>query len=378
MEFFKNNKALLAMLPYVIIVLLSVATIWLLSQVTFVAAAFSTFWAVVSPFAAAFVLAYIFDMPCSFIQKFLLRFDSKFLKKRSRLISSLILLLILIILSVALVNFVVPIIARSITIFIRDIPVYQQNIQDFIYRMYHLEIPDFLPDLPTTDEFIAMVTSIIEDFNIEYILSTVISGVGGAFGVVFRLFLTIVATIYFLIEKDPIKAFSKRLVAALTSKRLNEFIIKYSGKLDFNFRQYIYTQTIDGLILGTLMAIALFFIGSPFALVLGIMLGVLNYIPYFGSIIGTVIAILVVAITQDFNTALIAAIIMFIIQQLDSNVIQPKLMSDSFSISPLLVIISVTIGGAYGGVMGMIVAIPLACLFRDIVEEFIELRNSKN
>ena len=374
MEFFRQNKTLLKVIPYVIIILLFTATIWLLSEVSFISEAFSTFWAVVSPFAFAFVLAYIFDMPCTAIQKLLLKMNSEFVKKKSRLISSLILLLILIILLSALLNFVVPIIVDSVSLFIREIPTYQANIQNFIYGISYLDLPDFLPELPTTEEFIAMLTPLIEPDGINYAISTVISGVGGVFGIAFRLFLTLVATIYFVIEKDRIKNFAKKFIRALTTKGSNDFILKSIMKLDFNFRQYIYTQTIDGLILGTLMSIALFFIGSPFALLLGIMLGIVNYIPYFGSIFGTIIAVLVVAFTQDINTALIAALVMFIIQQLDANVIQPKLMSDSFSISPLLVIISVTIGSAYAGILGMLVAIPLASLLRDLVDEFIQFR----
>ncbi|MCL2610220.1 MAG: AI-2E family transporter [Defluviitaleaceae bacterium] len=374
MEFFRENKTLLKLIPYTIIVILFAATTWLLSEISFVAEAFSTFWAVVRPFVFAFVLAYIFDMPCTAIQKLLLKTNSEFIKNKSRLLSSLILLLILIILLAALLNFVVPIIVDSVALFIQEIPTYQENIQNLIYGLRYFEIPDFLPEFPTTEDLLAMITPMLEGFDFEYAVSTVISGVGGIFGVVFRFFLTLVGTIYFVIEKDRIKSFAKRFIAALTNKRANEFVVKCVIKLDFNFRQYIYTQTIDGLILGTLMTIALFFIGSPFALLLGIMLGIVNYIPYFGSIFGTIVAALVIAFTQDVSTALIAALIMFIIQQLDANIIQPKLMSNSFSISPLLVIISVTIGSAYAGIMGMLIAIPLASLLRDIIEEFIEYR----
>lgn len=376
MDFLKNNKKIYSVMPYIIVTLLLLTTIWLLSQVTFIADAFSTFWNVISPFVAAFVIAYIFDMPCTAIQNLLLRSTKReFIKKRSRLISSLILLCILIVLTAALLNFVIPIIYKNIMLLIEELPTFRESIEMFSEWIQDLQIPQFVPEIPTFDEIVEALQPLMTNF--EGVFGAIFSGAFGAFGALFRVFLTVVATIYFVIEKDNIKEFSQKLIASLFNIKITNFILDYSKKLDFNFRQYIYTQTIDGLILGTLMTIALFFIGSPFALLLGIMLGVVNYIPYFGSIFGTIVAVLVVSLTQNVQTALIAAAIMFIIQQLDANVIQPKLMSDSFSISPLLVIISVTIGSAYAGVIGMLVAIPLACLFKDIIDEFIEKRTTK-
>jgi predicted PurR-regulated permease PerM len=137
--------------------------------------------------------------------------------------------------------------------------------------------------------------------------------------------------------------------------------------LNHNFKQYIYTQSLDALILGTVATIELYFIGSVYFLLLGIMLGVLNYIPYFGSIVGTVIAIFVVMITQGIPKGMLTAIILLITQQLDMNVLSPKLLGSSFSLSPLLVIISISIGGAFAGPLGMIAAIPIVSVLKDIL-----------
>jgi predicted PurR-regulated permease PerM len=101
------------------------------------------------------------------------------------------------------------------------------------------------------------------------------------------------------------------------------------------------------------------------------MLGVVNYIPYFGSIIGSAIAVVVVGFTQGFTMALITAVVLLITQQIDGNIIQPKLMGSSFSISPLLIIISVTVGGAISGVFGMIVAIPIMAVLKDMLHNIV-------
>jgi predicted PurR-regulated permease PerM len=119
---------------------------------------------------------------------------------------------------------------------------------------------------------------------------------------------------------------------------------------------------------------------SPFALVLGVMLGIVNYIPYFGSIFGTMLAVLIVTFTQGIQMGLIALAVLLVTQQIDANIIQPKLMGESFKLSPLLVIVSITVGGNLFGIFGMIIAIPIVKVLADAVEEILknhEKRKSK-
>jgi predicted PurR-regulated permease PerM len=107
------------------------------------------------------------------------------------------------------------------------------------------------------------------------------------------------------------------------------------------------------------------------------MLGILNYVPYFGSIIGSIIAIIIVTFTQGLTPGIITAVVLLITQQIDGNIIQPKLMGGSFSMSPLLIIISVTVGGAFAGILGMIIAIPIVAVLKDALEDLINYREQQ-
>jgi predicted PurR-regulated permease PerM len=193
-------------------------------------------------------------------------------------------------------------------------------------------------------------------------------GVGSA---IFTAFLAFVSSVYILFEKEAFKAFLCRLIKAAASTPAYETTLKYSRMLNHNFKQYIYTQTIDGLILGTVVTIELYLIGSEYFLLLGVMLGILNYIPYFGSIVGSLIAVCVVMLTQGLPLGMVTAVVLLITQQLDGNVLQPKLMGGSFRLSPLLVIISITIGGAFAGALGMIAAIPIVAVLKDVLENMV-------
>ena len=209
-------------------------------------------------------------------------------------------------------------------------------------------------------------------------INTLIGFSTAIFGGLFTVFVALVSSIYMLLWKDAFKAYLSRAMRIMMSPRASIGMLKYSERLNQNFKRYIRTQTIDGLILGTMATIQLWIIGSPFALLLGVMLGIVNYIPYFGSIFGTIIAVLVVAFTEGiWPIAVIAATTLFITQQIDANIIQPRLMGGSFKMSPLLIIIAITVGGAIAGILGMIAAIPIAAVIRDMVESILDYMEQK-
>jgi len=287
-------------------------------------------------------------------------------------------LIIIIVFIVALIlNILIPAIVTSTTQFISALPDHEATVRGWIANLNEMDLPDAIREFLNEDVIIATVLGWIEGIETASVLDSIITGFGGAANALFQAFLAIVSSIYILIEKDRFKAFATRLLAALTKGSTNDTVLKYSRKLDYNFKQYIFTQTIDGIILGSIMTIILLAFRSPHALLLGLILGIVNYIPYFGSIFGTAFAVLVMAITQGVPTAAVAAIIMFAVQQLDGNYIQPKLMGGTFSLSPLLVIISVTVGMAYGGVFGMLVAIPIVAIGKDILDTYIAYREEK-
>ena len=370
-KFFSSK--IMYILPYLGMALMVVIFFILIMQIGVFSEMISNFFTVISPFIIGMMLAYIFNMPCTKIQIVIEKYGNPYAAKKSRLFSVLILFVIIIALITTVLNIIIPTVYSSVLFFIEELPTYEQNLRDLIYYVSNLDFLNFVLEEHLNENGVPII---IQDFgqnlsNFEVIASSIFAGVGGAFSALFRGFLAFVSSIYFLFEKDKLGAFTKRLIAAFAPDKVNELALEYIAKLDSNFRKYIYTQTLDGMILGTLMFIALTAFGSPYALFLGLMLGVLNYIPYFGSIVGTVIAIFLVTFTQGIPTAAFAGVVMFAIQQLDGNVIQPRLMSGSLSVSPLLVIVSVTIGGAYGGVLGMLMAIPVVVVLKDMLCRYI-------
>ena len=111
-----------------------------------------------------------------------------------------------------------------------------------------------------------------------------------------------------------------------------------------------------------------------FAPLLGFMIGLFNMIPYIGAIIAVVIAGLITLITGGLSQVIWMFIVVIILQQIDANIINPKIIGQSLKISPLLVIFAVTVGGAYFGILGMFLAVPVMAVIKIVIEDFVDMK----
>ena len=108
-----------------------------------------------------------------------------------------------------------------------------------------------------------------------------------------------------------------------------------------------------------------------YAILLGVLIGVFNLIPYFGAIVAVIIVALITVLTGGWRQALIMTLIIIIVQQIDANIINPRITGSKLHVSPLLIIFAVTVGGAYFGVIGMFLAVPTAVLIKLMLEDYI-------
>ena len=144
------------------------------------------------------------------------------------------------------------------------------------------------------------------------------------------------------------------------------------------FSGYIRGQAFDAFMIGVVVSMVFSIIGIQYAIVIGLLIGLGNLIPYMGPIVGyTSIAIVGIA-TGDYKSMIIAAIALLIIQAIDGNLIYPKLLSSSVNIHPMIVIISLTVGASIGGLVGMIVAVPSGALAKVWFERLISLKEKRN
>ncbi|MCL2557036.1 MAG: AI-2E family transporter [Treponema sp.] len=370
----KNVKSKFkAMLPYFLLAVAVLITHRIIASLSAFSGAASAIRAILAPFFYGFLLAFIVNVPYSGIKGLLQKSRVKFFRKQKKIFAALLTIAFFSLLVFLITRLLVPHIQSIVAYFVVNLPVYLDMTLRSIERFNEMDLFGIYISL---ERIMAMIQGAVSDISFET-LAVPLNFIFGVPAALFTAALAFISSIYIMIEKGKFKKFLCRALCAFAPEKAAVAIIEFAGRLNKNFKRYVYIQSIDGLILGAIATLILLILRSPYALILGVMLGLLNYVPYFGSIVGTIVAIIVVAFTQGIGMAAIAAAVLLVAQQIDGNIIQPKLMGGSFSLSPLLIIISVTIGGAAAGVLGMIAAIPIVAALKEIAERALKCREAK-
>ncbi len=149
---------------------------------------------------------------------------------------------------------------------------------------------------------------------------------------------------------------------------------KYFKESNEIFFKFISSQLLDGIVVGILTSIAMSILHVKYAVLLGFMIGIFNLIPYFGAIIAVIIAVIITLLTGGISQAIWMAIVVIILQQIDANIINPKITGSSLKISPILIIFSVTVFGSYFGIIGMFLAVPIVAIIKLLILDYIKYK----
>lgn len=330
------------------------------------------------PFFMALLLAYILYMPCREIEGIIDKSKFKFFKKHRRGLSVFLVYLIFILLIFITINFIIPTLSTSVKELVENLPMYYNNTIEYINNLdedsllVKLNIKEYVNSLQEFN-FGKQIISWISLDNI----SSYLKGIMGAANAIFDAFVTLVVSIYILLERTEIYNFLKSLSKAVFNKKINMAIGRYYRKTNSIFFNFITSQLVDAFVVGIITSIAMSIMKVKYAVLLGFIIGLFNVIPYFGAIIAVIIAIVITIFTGGIAKAIWLAIVVIALQQIDANIINPRILGNSLNLSPILVIFAVTVGGAYFGVLGMFLGVPIIALLKLIVEDFIEFRNNK-
>lgn len=246
--------------------------------------------------------------------------------------------------------------------------------------------------MKTFNDFSSTVQSKLTDLNVEsaelneyiqnatkYVLTFLRGVADGAIrsvtnmsGYLTTFFFAVIIAIYFLIDGKMIGNYLKKVRKALLSNKLNDRIHDFLSDADKVFSGYIRGQLMDAFVMMVLISLALSIIGIKFGILIGILAGIGNLIPYCGPFIAYAGTILIGLINGQYKQLIIALIALFIIQVIDGNIIGPRLLSKSIEVHPLLVIISLIFGSAVGGLSGMLLAVPVGAFIKVLFVKFID------
>lgn len=327
------------------------------------------------PFIMAVLIAYMLYIPSKSIEETFKASKNKILKSHARGLSVFTVYIITFIVIFIIVNFVMPTVSTSIIELANNLPNYYSSAIDYFNNVpsdsifAKLNVTDLIKNL----ESINITEEIIKWFSLENI-NQYIKGIVGATGIIFDLFVTVVVSIYMLLERSDIKSFLTNLSKAIFDEKTYKKIGKYYNKTNKIFFSFVTSQILDALIMGTITAIIMSAMKVRYGVLLGFFIGLFNIIPYFGAIVAVTISVIITIFTGGFTQAVWLAIIVIIIQQIDANIVNPKILGTSLDLSPILVIFSVSIGGAYFGILGMFLGVPVCALIKIILNDCIDIK----
>lgn len=330
------------------------------------------------PFFLAALLAFILYTPCKKLEKLYKKIKLKFISKRARVFSVATMYIILIIFIIILVNIIFPALSESVVELAKSLPNYYNMAKEFLMNQpedslwVRLNVIGIINNL----EEINISETILSWLNFDNI-TQYIQGIASVAGVIFDIFVTFVVSVYILLERSDIKSFGKNLLKAICTKGGYERFSKYYRETNSIFYRFITAQIVDAIIVGIITSIAMTIMNVKYATLLGFLIGIMNVIPYFGAIIGVAISVIITIFTGGWIKALWLCLVLIILQQIDANIINPKILGNSLQISRILIIFAVTFFGAYFGVLGMFLGVPIIAMIKVFVLDYIDEKNKE-
>lgn len=326
---------------------------------------------VIKPFLMAILVAYLLYIPCRKIEGVYRK--SKLLKNKARSLAVATTYILVILIVVLLMNILIPMLSESITDLASNLPGYYDSAIQYI--------EDLPEDNILKNDIVQDVIEKLQEIDIAQLLdldnlTMYIEKVIGIASGIFSIFVTVVVSIYILLERAEILKFVKRLNSSLFNEKKCATINRYFEKGNEIFFKYISGQVLDAIVVAIIMSVALSIMNVRYALLLGFLIGLFNLIPYFGAIIAVIVACLITIFTGGITQAIWVAVVLIVLQQIDANIVNPKILKDALEISKILIIFSITVGGAYFGVLGMFLGVPVIAVIKMMLDDYIE-RNEK-
>ena len=191
------------------------------------------------------------------------------------------------------------------------------------------------------------------------------------YSIVFKTLIGLIISCYLLIDSRRISRKCKRVCYAMMEKSRAERLILWSRKANRLFAGFTTGKIVDSIVVGIICYLAMLIMGLEYPLLISVIIGVTNVLPFFGPFIGAIPSILILAIVNP-PSALKFAIFILILQQLDGNLIGPKILGDYVGISPLLTMAAILIGSGLLGFVGLIISVPVCALLYALVHTLID------
>ena len=358
-----------------IVIACSIVFYLISSQVKLFSNKISDFIAILYPFIIGFAIAYLLNFILKFIEN---RIISEKMKGKSpskvRAISMLLTYLVAGTLCYLFIHFVWPELLESIIGLFNDIPNYVNNATIMINKL----IEEFNLT-PASMEILESKWKELTDFIMNF-MTDVIPVIGNTIMVVisslWNIVLGVIVSIYLLKDKEKFFAISKKITYAVFNREHSYKILELTHRANKIFGKFLGGKILDSFIIAIITFVVLTIFKMPYTLLVTVIVGVTNVIPFFGPFFGAIPSVILVRFVSPIK-AFWLLIIILIIQQLDGNVIGPKILGDSIGVSAFWILFALLIAGKFLGLVGMLLGVPLFAFIYSIIKDITEERLDK-
>ena len=289
-------------------------------------------------------------------------------RKLSRFISVLLTFIIVLAAIAAIIyGFAVMIVGQLV--FTNFSTTFNNVLQTFL--SYEVELKQWVsqnfPDGFLSEKVMDASNSVISWFSENFSASTAVSVISGAVGSVVNFVIGAIVSIYLMKDKDFFLSIWRKFLHLVLPQRANAAVTETLNEVNGVLSQFVRGALLDAVFVAILSSIGLSIVGLDFAVFIGVFAGIAHVIPYFGPLIGMIPAFLIGWLTSDFVHGVLAVLVLVIVQQIDSNIIYPKVVGSSTGLHPLAVLLAVSVFGYFGGIIGMILAVPIAGILQVFI-----------
>ena len=375
-KFIKNDQYFTVCIYTFVLVVVCTIAIKAIISMDQTKAFFGGLFRAVGPFLIALLIAYILNPFVKGVQRFVRKRWPKLKEKITLVISMLVVYLVGLGLIIAILIYVLPEVVRNLIDLINYIPSVYQYLINFLSELQE--------EFPTVD--FSSITNMLEDTQSDLVTGlkeiagdlipvlytasvSVVSWLG-------NFLIALIVSVYMLYGKKSLLHMMKIVLYAFIPVKKIDHAKEILKECNNICSKYLVSKMIDSFIIGVLCAILMTILRLPYVLLISVVVGVTNMIPYFGPFIGAIPGVVIILCINPVR-AVIFAVMILCLQQFDGLILGPKLLGNSTGMKPLWIIFAITIGGKFFGVLGMFLGVPVVAILGYLAEQYMRYRLEK-
>lgn len=329
-----------------------------------------------SPFIFGAIVAFVLNVLVNFIERKLFgKVKKKTWLKIKRPLSIAISVVLVIFIIVFIMNLLIPQLKNSVSLFTDSLPTYKEDIIN-IMNKFNLEETTIKKVSDYLDNFGMVITDYIKG-NSKDVITVTTEVATSLIAIISKAVIAIVFAIYIIAQKETLKRQFNKLMSAYLKPRTVNRINKYASMANTTFSNFVTGQCLEALIFGSLCFLGMLILRLPYATTIAVLLGFTALIPVFGAFIGTFLGAFLILMISPIK-AIIFVVFILVLQQIEGNLIYPKVVGKSVGLPGIWVLLSVTIGASVGGILGMLIATPLCSLLYILLRQAVNDRINSN